>query len=178
MAGVRHEVLDLGAIFSGLSSLTDSSQAIPEAENASSNQGLPSTFVPGRNILFLSLAASRAYSYDCDTVVIGVSQEDYAGYPDCREEFVKLMEQTVQAGLDRPIKIESPLLHLSKKQTVELAVDIPGCLEALSHSTTCYNGAVPPCGKCNSCQLRAKGFDQAGVTDPLLERFGASTHAR
>jgi 7-cyano-7-deazaguanine synthase len=169
LANVEHEVLELGAIFAGLSSLTDATQTIPEGE--SNSGGLPSTFVPGRNILFLSLAGSRAYVRDCEAIITGVSQEDFAGYPDCRAEFIASMENALTSGLDRKVAIVTPLMHLSKAETVELARTLPGCMEALSFSTTCYNGAVPPCGSCNSCQLRAKGFAGAGVADPLIERL-------
>lgn len=189
LVGIKHEIVELGSVFDKLSSLTDIESKIPtsSADGASSSSReqssaqLPSTFVPGRNILFLSLAASRAYVHNCNTIVIGVSQEDFAGYPDCREDFIKSMEAAISNGLDRPIRIAAPLMHLNKKQTVELAQSMPGCMEALSLSTTCYNGAVPPCQECNACVLRAKGFAQAGVADPLVVRTsstGASSYAR
>lgn len=176
LAQVKNEMVDFGKIFSGISSLTDNEQNIPEetikkrdAEKNSDNQ-LPTTFVPGRNILFLSVAGSRAYTANCDNIVIGVSQEDFAGYPDCRESFIKSMEQSLSNGLDRRLSIHSPLMNLSKKETVELAMKWPECMKALSFSTTCYNGKVPPCGRCNSCQLRARGFEEAGIEDPLVKR--------
>lgn len=174
MVGVEHEVIDLGPIFAGLSPLTNSSRKVEQYASAQTLPGgLEDTFVPGRNILFLSVAANRAYVLGCDDLVIGVSQEDFGGYPDCREDFIKGMETALAAGLDRPIKIRAPLMSLTKKQTVELAVSLPGCLEALAHSTTCYNGTSPPCGKCHSCLLREAGFDQAGVKDPLIVRCSA-----
>jgi 7-cyano-7-deazaguanine synthase len=193
LVGIEHDLIELGSVFARLSSLTDEDQKIPVAKNddASSNNArqesattaaeLPSTFVPGRNILFLSLAASRAYVHNCDTIVIGVSQEDFAGYPDCRESFISSMETAICKGLDRQIRIAAPLMHLSKKETVELALSMPGCQEALSLSTTCYNGAVPPCQECNACLLRARGFAQAGIADPLVVRTslsGNSPYAR
>ncbi len=170
-AEIKHEIVDLGAIFQNMSSLTDIDREIPDASvnhAVSDTSSLPSTFVPGRNILFLSLAASRAYVLNCDSIVIGVSQEDYAGYPDCRESFINSMAESIARGLDRTIRVEAPLLHLTKKETVELATKLPGCLEALAFSTTCYNGSMPPCGDCNACLLRARGFEQAGIEDPLL----------
>ncbi|MBX9669912.1 MAG: 7-cyano-7-deazaguanine synthase QueC [Candidatus Obscuribacterales bacterium] len=179
-ANIKHEIVDLGAVFQHVSSLTNTNLEIPLA-NAEHAETLPSTFVPGRNILFLSLAASRAYVLNCDSIIIGVSQEDYAGYPDCREDFIDSMEKSITRGLDRPIKIEAPLLHLTKKDTVELAVQMPGCLEALALSTTCYNGSLPPCQNCNACELRARGFRQAAVDDPLIARTAMLTevvHAR
>lgn len=169
MAGVEQEVIDLGRIFAGLSPLTDLSKPV-EAYDGVENlpQGIASTFVPGRNILFLSVAANRAYVLDCDTVVIGVAQQDFGGYPDCRLDFIEKMQVALASGLDAPLTIAVPLMNLTKKDTVVLAQSLPGCLEALAYSTTCYNGVSPPCGQCNSCLLRAKGFEQAGISDPLL----------
>jgi len=171
MAGVSQETVYLGHLFAGSSPLTDLERPVEHYENADSLPGgLEDTFVPGRNLLFLAVAANRAYVENCDSLVIGVSQEDYGGYPDCREEFIKSMEQTVERALDRKIAIEAPLLFLDKKQSVEMAAELPGCLEALAHSHTCYEGQFPPCEECHSCLLRIRGFEQAGVVDPLLER--------
>jgi 7-cyano-7-deazaguanine synthase len=171
MAGIAQEVINLGHIFAGLSPLTDLSrpvEAYDDVENLP--QGIASTFVPGRNILFLSVAANRAYVLGCDTVVIGVAQQDFGGYPDCRLDFIEKMQSALASGLDAPLNIETPLMNLTKKETVMLAQALSGCLDALAYSTTCYNGQSPPCGHCNSCLLRAKGFDQAGIVDPLLSR--------
>lgn len=170
MANVDHEFIDLGELWSGLSSLTDASKDVPTESLDSTTSNLPSTFVPGRNILFLSIAASRAYTNDASSIVIGVSQEDFAGYPDCRSSFISSMQEAVSNGLDQELTIHSPLMHLSKKETVELAMTLPGCMDALAYSTTCYNGAVPPCMNCNSCQLRAKGFGESNIVDPLIAR--------
>lgn len=181
LVGIKQDLVELGSVFAKLSSLTDADQKIPQGGDSAVENQLPSTFVPGRNILFLSLAASRAYVHDCDTIVIGVSQEDFAGYPDCRETFINSMEQAISNGLDRKIRIAAPLMHLNKRETVELALSMPGCMEALSLTTTCYNGAVPPCQECNACVLRANGFAQAGIADPLVVRTlssGASSYAR
>jgi 7-cyano-7-deazaguanine synthase len=174
MAGVKHEVMQLGHIFAGLSPLTDNSQEVARYKSAATLPGgLEATFVPGRNILFLAAAANRAYVLGCDDLVIGVSQEDFGGYPDCREEFIRNMEKALASGLDRPIKLATPLMFLGKKETVELAAQLPGCMQALAHSTTCYNGTQPPCLHCHACLLRVRGFKEAGVADPLLERLGA-----
>lgn len=171
MAGLEQEVINLGHIFAGLSPLTDLSrpvEAYDDIENLP--HGIASTFVPGRNILFLSVAANRAYVLGCDTVVIGVAQQDFGGYPDCRLDFIEKMQAALASGLDAPLTVAAPLMNLTKKDTVVLAQSLPGCLEALAYSTTCYNGENPPCGHCNSCLLRAKGFEQAGIGDPLLSR--------
>lgn len=179
LAGVDHEIINMGSIFAGLSPLTDHSRKVEEYDSAQTLPGgLEQTFVPGRNILFLSVAANRAYVIGGSDIVIGVSQEDYGGYPDCRKEFVTSMQQTLSAGLGKEVRIHTPLLNLSKKQTVELALDLNGCMDALAHSTTCYNGAFPPCGTCHSCLLRARGFDESGHKDPLLHRCKNSMEAR
>jgi 7-cyano-7-deazaguanine synthase len=171
MAGVEHEVIDMGPIFAGLSPLTDLKLPVDTYESSHDLPGgLEKTFVPGRNILFLCVAANRAYVTGCDDMIIGVSEEDFGGYPDCRAEFIEKMEAALTSGLDKRIKIETPLVHLSKKKTVELARSLKGCMEALSYTTTCYNGGMPPCGHCHSCLLRHKGFEEAGIEDPLLVR--------
>ena len=171
LAKVPQSTLDLGPLFGGSSPLTDLSKPVEHYESAETLPGgLENTFVPGRNMLFLAAAANRAYVENCDTMVIGVSQEDFGGYPDCRENFLKSCEETIALAMDRRIVIEAPLLFLNKKQTVELASELSGCWEALGHSHTCYEGQFPPCGECHSCLLRDRGFREAGKTDPLLER--------
>lgn len=172
LAGVKQQVVNLGALFSGTSPLTDLNREVERYESADALPGgLEATFVPGRNLLFLAVAANRAYVEECDSLVLGVSQEDFGGYPDCRESFIKSMEESIAQALDRRITIETPLLHLNKKDTVELAWQLDGCWEALAHSHTCYEGAYPPCGNCHSCLLRSRGFAEAGRVDPLLERL-------
>lgn len=171
MAKVPFQIVDLGPLFAGSSPLTDLSQDVEHYESAETLPGgLENTFVPGRNMLFLAAAANRAYVEGCESLVIGVSQEDYGGYPDCRESFLRSMETTIEEAMEKKILIEAPLVELSKKETVQLAAELPGCWEALAHSHTCYEGQFPPCGACHSCLLRARGFREAGREDPLLER--------
>jgi 7-cyano-7-deazaguanine synthase len=168
-AGIKHEVLQLGALFEGDSPLTCSEVAVPQYNNVGElTPGLESTFVPGRNILFLTLAANRAFVAGCKNIIIGVTQEDFGGYPDCRGQFIESMQTSLSLGLDFPITIHAPLQNLSKKEIVELSASFDGCMEALSYSTTCYNGVYPPCGHCHSCLLRIRGFAEAGIVDPLL----------
>lgn len=175
-AGVdSHEVLQLPAkILQGTSPLTNPSQEVERYASADVLPGgLEKTFVPGRNILFLTLAANRAHVLGCDALVIGVSQEDFGGYPDCRASFIEAMGIAISEGMPSPIEIKTPLIDLDKKQTVWMAKDLgPECWEALGYSHTCYNGESPPCGSCHACLLRQKGFDEAGLTDPLIERLG------
>lgn len=171
-AKVKQQVVRLGSLFFGDSPLTDHGKGVAHYTDAEALPGgLEATFVPGRNLLFLAVAANRAYVENCDSLVIGVSQEDFGGYPDCRESFIKSMEETIAQALDRRIVIETPLLNLNKKETVELAWQLEGCWEALAHSHTCYEGSFPPCGECHSCLLRSRGFAEAGRVDPLLERL-------
>lgn len=131
------------------------------------NGALPNTFVPGRNIIFLAFAAAYAYHRAIGHIVTGVAQTDYSGYPDCREATIRAVEAALRLGMESDVEIHAPLMHLSKKETVELARDLGG-LEAMALTHTCYNGTRPPCGQCAACELRAKGFAEAGIEDPLL----------
>lgn len=140
------------------------------AEGVRASDGLPNTFVPGRNLLFLSLAAAWAYQLGIADLVTGVCQTDFSGYPDCRESTMTALQVALREGMAAPFTIHTPLMHLTKAESVHLAQEV-GALELLAHSHTCYNGAVPPCGACPACELRAKGFAEAGIPDPLLERL-------
>ncbi|MEZ5958878.1 MAG: 7-cyano-7-deazaguanine synthase QueC [Hyphomonadaceae bacterium] len=130
--------------------------------------GLPSTFVPGRNLVFLSVASAQAYRREASTLVGGMCETDYSGYPDCRRDTIDAMEQALSLGLAAPLKIETPLMRLTKAQTWELARDLGGSalVEAiLEHSHTCYEGDRSHrhdwgygCGACPACDLRAKGW--------------------
>ena len=133
---------------------------------------LPNTFVPGRNLIFLALAGAFAYQHGCANIVTGVCETDYSGYPDCREETMRAMQEALHRGMDAPFVVHTPLMRLTKADTVRLARDL-GALPLLAWSHTCYNGSVPPCGTCPACQLRAKGFIEAGIADPLDERLRA-----
>ena len=136
--------------------------------DTTATEELPNTFVPGRNIVFLTFAAAYAYRGGTGHLVTGVAQTDYSGYPDCRESTIRALEQTLRFGMESDVQIHTPLMHLSKKETVELARDL-GALEAMALTHTCYNGQRPPCGRCAACELRAKGFSEAGIEDPLLK---------
>lgn len=127
---------------------------------------LPSSFVPGRNLIFLNLAAIYAYQFGITELITGVCQTDYSGYPDCRETFIESAQSSLSLALDRPIKIHTPLMHLSKADTVRLMARLK-CLEWYALTHTCYEGQSPACGKCPACQLRLKGFKEAGLKDPL-----------
>ena len=162
-AGVVHTLLPIDTFAAlGGNALTDSDIAVEE----SNGNDLPITFVPGRNLIFLTFAAAFAWQRGISDLVAGVAQTDYSGYPDCRRDTIDALEQTLNLGLERTFTIHTPLMILSKKETVELAQDL-GALDAMGLTHTCYNGQRPPCGTCPACQLRAKGFLEAGVADPL-----------
>jgi 7-cyano-7-deazaguanine synthase len=175
MADVKHEVINLGPIFAGLSPLTNQECELDQyASPAHLPGGLEKTFVPGRNILFLTVAANRAYVLGCKNLVIGVSEEDFGGYPDCRGDFLEKMSAALTSGLDCRMSVYAPLMRMDKAQSVLLAKNLPGCFEALAHTTTCYAGTVPPCAHCHACLLRSRGFAEAGIADPMLTRVGVS----
>ena len=132
------------------------------------NPSLPASFVPGRNIIFITSACILANQLGYKNVVTGVCQTDYSGYPDCRLETVESVEKSFFLGTEYSVKVHTPLMFLTKAETVKLAIELEGCLEALKFSHTCYNGVYPPCGICPSCVLRAKGFKEAGISDPLF----------
>ena len=165
-ASVRHACLPIDT-FSALggNALTDA--AVDVAATTDPDTGLPNTFVPGRNIIFLTYAAAYAYGLGIHDLVVGVAQTDYSGYPDCREPTIRSLEETLRLGMDYDVTIHAPLMHRSKKETVELA-QLVGALPAMAMTHTCYNGQRPPCGKCPACELRAKGFAEAAIEDPLL----------
>ena len=165
-AGVAHRCLPIDTFTAlGGDALTDAGIAVkPEVDDST---GLPNTFVPGRNLIFLTYAAALAWQLGIANLVTGVAQTDYSGYPDCRAETLEALQQAVRLGMESDVEIHAPLMHLSKKETVELARDLGG-LEAMALTHTCYNGKRPPCGECPACVLRAKGFAEAGIEDPLL----------
>ncbi len=131
---------------------------------AGKGKSLPTTFVDGRNAVFLTTAAIYAKARDIPNLVTGVCQTDYSGYPDCREAFIKSMQKTLQLAMEFPFKIHTPLMFLTKAQTVAL-MDKLGGLELLKYTHTCYEGKTPACGKCPACKLRLKGFKEYGIDD-------------
>jgi len=133
----------------------------------SASTGLPNSFVPGRNLVFITLAAAYAWQRGISELVTGVCQTDYSGYPDCRHDTMVALQESLRRGMAAPFTIHTPLMHLTKAETVHLIMQL-GRLDLLRLSHTCYNGAIPPCGTCPACVLRAKGFAEAGVADPLL----------
>lgn len=167
MAGVRQTVLPIDTFAAiGGNALTDDM-----APELAADGELPNTFVPGRNLIFLTFAAAHAYRHGLGHIVTGVAQTDYSGYPDCRENTLKALELAINLGMDARLQLHTPLMFLSKAGTVRLAQSV-GALEALAWSHTCYEGQVPPCGQCAACLLRERGFAEAGMADPLRVRTG------
>ena len=166
-ARVRHTVLPIDTFSAiGGDALTDS--AIDVHAEAENRTDLPATFVAGRNLVFLTYAAAYAYRHAVLNIVTGVAQTDFSGYPDCRARTIASLQETLRLGMEYDFNIHTPLMDRSKKQTVDLAIEL-GALEAMALTHTCYEGLRPPCGKCEACRLRAKGFADAGVIDPLLQ---------
>jgi len=176
--------LDVDLSLFGGSSLTGSG-AIPkdrildEAARSSNspitqspNSPIPSTYVPARNTVFLALALAWSEVLGAERIVIGVNALDYSGYPDCRPEYIAAFEYlaslATKAGVEgRPLRVWAPLQHLTKAGIIRVGLDL-GLDYGLTHS--CYDPTPDgrPCGRCDSCQLRARGFAEAGVPDPLL----------
>ncbi|EMN6086934.1 7-cyano-7-deazaguanine synthase QueC [Vibrio cholerae] len=152
-----HKVMDVSLLNElAISSLTRDD--IPVSHELQAN-GLPNSFVPGRNILFLTLAGIYAYQIGATTAITGVCETDFSGYPDCRDEFVQAMNQALAKGMDLPLMIRTPLMWLNKAETWALA-DQLGALDLVRHQTlTCYNGLIGDgCGECPACGLRQAGL--------------------
>ncbi|MEO4017092.1 7-cyano-7-deazaguanine synthase QueC [Pseudomonas rossensis] len=157
--GVKvHKVLDTSLLSElAISSLTR--DHIPVAR--STVGGVPDTFVPGRNILFLTLASIYAYQVGAEAVITGVCETESSGYPDCGDEFVKVLNNAIHLGMDYKVRIETPLMRLNKAETWALA-DYHEQLDLIRfHTLTCYNGIMGSgCGDCDACALRAKGLSE------------------
>lgn len=167
-AGVGHTILPIDTFrVLGGTALTDN--RVQVRSEIDPNTDLPNTFVPGRNLIFLTFAAALAYQKGIGHIVTGVAQTDYSGYPDCRESTIKALAKAIALGMESDVQVHTPLMHLSKADTVKLAKKV-GALEAMADTHTCYEGHVPPCGACPACVLRAQGFEEAGIEDPLIVR--------
>ncbi|WP_432695420.1 7-cyano-7-deazaguanine synthase QueC [Marinobacterium sp. YM272] len=164
----EHRVLRLNLEDFGGSALTDKSIDVPDGET----EGIPVTYVPARNTVFLSLALGWAEVLNAEAIFIGVNAVDYSGYPDCRPEFIDAFEKmanlATRNGVNGDlIKIETPLIDLTKAQIIEKGMQL-----GIDYSKTlsCYQADDQgrACGQCDSCRLRAKGFEDAGVADPTI----------
>ena len=132
-------------------------------------EGIPSTYVPGRNLIFLSIATSFAESVNARAIFIGAHTQDFSGYPDCRKAFFVKFKKVITAGTKdgKHISICAPLINKNKKEIIEIALKLGVPLE---HTWSCYKGGKAPCGACDSCRFREKGFKELGIADPYYER--------
>ncbi len=167
---IKHHLIDLKLPWLSSSSLVDDNKPLPDvAVEQIPQHGIPSTYVPGRNLMFLSIAGSLLDSVGADAIVAGPNAVDFSGYPDCTPAFFKAAGEALNRGTERGVRegidVLAPLMHLSKAEIVRLAVKLHVPLEL---TWSCYAGGDKPCGKCDSCKLRAKGFAQAGIKDPAL----------
>ena len=172
----QHIVADIDLRLFGGSALTADIEVPKERATEEMSTGIPVTYVPARNTIFLSFALAWAEVLEAGDIFIGVNALDYSGYPDCRPEYIKAYEQmanlATKAGVEgiQHLKIHTPLIDLTKAEIIrkgtELGVDY-------AQTSSCYDPSPDgaPCGKCDSCQLRQKGFAEAGLSDPLLARF-------
>ncbi|HAB55332.1 MAG TPA: 7-cyano-7-deazaguanine synthase QueC [Cellvibrionales bacterium] len=165
-AAVEHRVIsfDLGVI--GGSALTDSAIAVPE----SPTEGIPITYVPARNTIFLSFALGYAEVVDASAIFVGVNAVDYSGYPDCRPDYIAayqiMADSATKAGVEgHGAKVHAPLIDMSKSDIVKEGVRL-GVNYAMTVSCYQANADGEACGKCDSCRLRAEGFKAAGIADP------------
>ena len=166
----RLQVMHVNLDDVGGSALTDRSLAVPEEETS----GIPITYVPARNTLFLSMALGWAEALGASDLFIGVNAVDYSGYPDCRPEFIEAFERLAQlatrAGIEgRPFRVHTPLILLSKAEIVKLGTALGA---DYAETVSCYQAdeAGRACGRCDSCRLRRAGFEAAGLTDPTRYR--------
>lgn len=162
---VEHHILDMSL----LSQLTPNALTQHDMDINEGDSGMPNTFVPARNLLFLSFAGALAYQTNTKHIITGVCETDFSGYPDCRDSFIKSMNVTLSLSIDKDFVIHTPLMWLDKKQTWALSDEL-GVLEYVRKRTlTCYNGIIGEgCGECPACKLRARGLNA------YLEEKGAN----
>ncbi|MBQ1066958.1 MULTISPECIES: 7-cyano-7-deazaguanine synthase QueC [Micromonospora] len=175
LGATRHVVADIDLRLFGGSALTDEALAVPHHESAEEiGSEIPITYVPARNTIFLSFALAWAETLRASDVFIGVSALDYSGYPDCRPEYIEAYERmanlATKAGVEgtQRMKIHTPLINLTKADTIRLGLSL-GVDYSLTHS--CYDPIEGhPCGTCDSCLLRTRGFAELGMSDPAVGR--------
>ncbi|MFC0877631.1 7-cyano-7-deazaguanine synthase QueC [Saccharicrinis sp. FJH2] len=169
----EHKIVSLNLNLGSSSSLTNPDVQVEDGD--ANRTDIPQTYVPARNMVFLSVAASYAESVQAQHIFIGVSQVDYSGYVDCRESFIKAMENAINQGTvmaveeHKLISIHAPFLFKSKTEEIKLGAELN---VDFSHTWSCYRGGETPCGTCDSCLLRARAFAEAGVIDTALNEEG------
>jgi len=165
-----HIVFNLDLRMFGKSSLVDDSLNIPKNYNLENiGKNIPSTYVPARNTIFLSIALAYAETVDANAIFIGATSQDYSGYPDCRPEYIKSYQKMADLATKRGIEgksiiIEAPLLYLTKAEIIKKGLDLQ---VPFKKTWSCYKGDKKACGRCDSCLLRLKGFKEAGYHDPI-----------
>jgi 7-cyano-7-deazaguanine synthase len=171
-----HQLVQVPQVLKGRSPLTNPNEELEQYENYEQmdkiiGDRVELTFVPMRNAFFLTIAANYALEKDIRNLVTGVCQQDNANYPDCRETFIKSQQETINLalGID-DFRILTPLMDLSKMESIFLAKTLDGCMDALAYSHTAYDGQYPPIGKDHATTLRAQGFLEAMEPDPLIVR--------
>jgi len=169
--GVKHHLITLNLPWLMSSSLVDKNKTIPDvALEDIPKEGIPSTYVPGRNLMFLSIAGSLLDAVGADAIIAGPNAVDFSGYPDCTPAFFKsaadALNRGTKMGVSEGIEVLAPLMRLSKTEIVKLAARLKVPFEL---TWSCYAGGQKPCGHCDSCKLRAKGFREAGVRDTSLD---------
>ncbi|MBM3244895.1 MAG: 7-cyano-7-deazaguanine synthase QueC [Candidatus Omnitrophica bacterium] len=169
--GSKYKLVKIELPWKG-SSLLDEKVKLTESLQTKGRNEIPATYVPARNIIFLSCALSYAEAIGAKAIYIGAHQQDYSGYPDCRKEFFHAMKPVIAYGTrsgvqKNKIKILTPLLHKRKAEIIKIGNSL-GVDFGLTWS--CYRGLSVPCGKCDSCYYRKKGFIEAGLEDPLLNK--------
>lgn len=167
-ANCKSEIIKINLPWKG-SSLLDRKLEVPQLKGLKTEKLknlIPTTYVPARNIIFLSFALSFAETIKAQAIFIGAHARDYSGYPDCRPEFFAAFKRMAKAGTFGRFAILAPLLRKNKSQIILLGkkLKVPFNL-----TWSCYRGAKRPCGKCDSCYYRARGFKQAGIADPLIK---------
>lgn len=164
--GIKYYVLKINLPWKG-SSLLDKSAKLPEYKK--NRKIIPSTYVPARNIIFLSIATSLAEVIGAEYIFYGANQIDFSGYPDCTKEFVNQFQKTIEVGTKvgkygKKIKISAPLLNYTKEDILKLALK----LKVPLHLTwSCYNGEKKPCGRCDACKIRQNAFKKLNIKDPV-----------
>jgi 7-cyano-7-deazaguanine synthase len=165
-----HIIFDVNlSRFGGSSLLSTSSDSVKDHAMKNIGKTIPSTYVPARNTVFLSLALAYAETLNADAIFIGANAVDYSGYPDCRPEYLQAYQQlatlATRKGIQgKPIRIEAPLLHLTKAEIIKTGTQLK---VPFIDTWSCYRGGRQACGKCDSCILRLKGFQETGRKDPL-----------
>ncbi len=161
--GISHKIFNMREIFSGFNSAL-----IANDTGGISHNAFPSTYVPARNTIFLSIASGFAESIGVSEIFIGANAIDYSGYPDCRPEFIKSFEKTINLGtsFEGKFEIKTPLLDMTKAEIIQLGTRLS---VDYSKTISCYDPIEEkPCGNCGSCKIRAEGFSAAGVIDPSI----------